>query len=316
MSTDQPAQNLPRREGFISFPTPLVSTPPSIWYEIFGLWPPAEESRPGLTLHGGPGYTHDYLLSFADLCHSPANLTVIFFDQLGSGRSTHFREKLHDEAFWTEQFFLDQVTAVVNYLRIGQAYDVIGHSWGGMLGAAHAARQPQGLKHLVIAHAPPASKFWLQKYKEFRETMPEPHHQILLETRTIESSLEPRYLEAIGAVNRRFFMTCDPLPEGLVASYEDMGKDRTATLSCLGPDEFEWTGFMASWSIIDNIVDIKCKTLVLVGTNQGVDHDEAMALWRTRLLDHSFVKFPRSKHFSHWEERSKCMEVISEFLNS
>jgi pimeloyl-ACP methyl ester carboxylesterase len=53
------------------------------WYGIVG-----EGEEPGklpvLTLHGGPGVTHDYLESMADLADGRR---VIFYDQLGCGKS-------------------------------------------------------------------------------------------------------------------------------------------------------------------------------------------------------------------------------------
>jgi L-proline amide hydrolase len=52
---------------------------------------------PLVVVHGGPGFTHDYVLSIAEVART--GRPVVHYDQLGSGRSTHLREKGAD--FWT-----------------------------------------------------------------------------------------------------------------------------------------------------------------------------------------------------------------------
>lgn len=219
------------REGFIEFKHRSVSHSCSIWYKISGPWPTAASSRPLLTLHCGPGYTHDYMLPLEDLCKAPFHFTVIFFDQLGSRRSTPLPEKLLDHDFWTEQFFLDQVTTILRHLDIGDNYDLLGHSWGGMLATIHAARQPHGLNRLVIAHAPVDSKFWAEKYHDFRERMPEHYRAILNRPRTIDSPPDAEYSEAIQEFYKRHFIKLDPIPKELARSWEVLEADPTAALS-------------------------------------------------------------------------------------
>lgn len=63
------------------------------WYGVVGNLDPAGPPGPAplLILHGRPGGTHDYLLSLADLAEG--GRPVIFYDQLGSGKSTHLPTK-------------------------------------------------------------------------------------------------------------------------------------------------------------------------------------------------------------------------------
>lgn len=84
----------------------------------------------------------------------------------------------------------------------------------------------------------------------------------------------------------------------------------------LGPDEFIWKGFMNSWSIIGEAHNIKCRTLVINGTNEGVDHEESVRIWRSELPDHEYFKFTASTHFSHFEERDLCINKIGKFLQA
>ncbi|HYU75049.1 MAG TPA: hypothetical protein VEL31_20470 [Ktedonobacteraceae bacterium] len=62
------------QEGYIAVPGGLV------WYQIVN----PGKGIPLLTLHGGPGFPHDYLEPLQQLADERP---VIFYDQLGCGKS-------------------------------------------------------------------------------------------------------------------------------------------------------------------------------------------------------------------------------------
>jgi pimeloyl-ACP methyl ester carboxylesterase len=91
--------------------------------------------RPLIALHGGPGVGSDYLFVYANMITVLYVIPVILYDQLGTGRSTHLPEKLGDASFWTTQLFLDELDNLLIHFKINNDYDLLGHSWGGMLAA-------------------------------------------------------------------------------------------------------------------------------------------------------------------------------------
>jgi pimeloyl-ACP methyl ester carboxylesterase len=82
------------------------------------------------------------------------------YDQLGIGKSTHLPEKMGDGKFWTVELFLAELNNLLSHLGIKDDYDLLGQSWGGMLGASHAILQPKELHRLVIADSPADMKMW------------------------------------------------------------------------------------------------------------------------------------------------------------
>jgi L-proline amide hydrolase len=70
------------------------------WYRISGHLDSG--LCPVVVVHGGPGSTHDYLLSVATIADD--GWPVIDYDQLGNGGSTHLPDRPAD--FWTVQLFL------------------------------------------------------------------------------------------------------------------------------------------------------------------------------------------------------------------
>lgn len=84
---------------------------------------------PLIILHGGPSGGFDYLLNYRRLADD--GRMVIFYDQYGCGRSTHFPHA--DASFWTIARYLRQLTQLIHHTGIGHGYSILGHSRGGML---------------------------------------------------------------------------------------------------------------------------------------------------------------------------------------
>lgn len=213
-------------EGFIDFAHPNVEKRLSIWYQVIGT---LQSGRPLVILHGGPGLCHQYLSSLADL--ATATRPVVFWDQIGCGKSTKLPEKLCDYTVWTEQFFLDQVTAVLKHLNIHEDYDLLGQSWGGMLAATHAALQPLGLRRLILSSTPYSSAMWTDAYKRYRDEMPEDLRNILSLTRTLATPPDPTHAAALDVFYKQHFMDLDPLPQGVLNAYADLEEDNTVWMS-------------------------------------------------------------------------------------
>jgi len=101
------------------------------WYRVTGAL--AGDKLPLVVLHGGPGCTHDYVDSIKGLANS--GRAVIHYDQLGSGRSTHLRDKGAD--FWTPRLFLDELENLTRHLA-GDRAAVQGSHQGCALGDLRA----------------------------------------------------------------------------------------------------------------------------------------------------------------------------------
>ncbi|KAF4618825.1 hypothetical protein D9613_010081 [Agrocybe pediades] len=96
------------------------------WYRVHGDIHSTDRT-PLLVIHGGPGMTHDYMLPNLKL-YENHSIPVIFYDQIGCGRSS----------FWCVDLFLDELENLVRHLGL-QRYDILGHSWGGVFVVASAS---------------------------------------------------------------------------------------------------------------------------------------------------------------------------------
>jgi proline-specific peptidase len=94
---------------------------------------------------------HNYVLPISDLAKS-GDRAVLFYDQLGNGRSTHLRDKPVE--FWTIDLFIDELINLTHQLRI-HLFDVCGHSWGGILSIEYILRRrPSNVRRFVCSNAP------------------------------------------------------------------------------------------------------------------------------------------------------------------
>ena len=106
----------PITEGDLEWTAPGLDAPMKTRYRVVGdLSTPS--STPLILLHGGPGAVSDYLFPLTTL-YTRHGIPLVFYDQLGNGRSSHLPEKKGDGAFWTEALFLDELARLLAHLGL------------------------------------------------------------------------------------------------------------------------------------------------------------------------------------------------------
>ena len=163
------------------------------WYRVTGDL--SADLTPLVVVHGGPGCSHDYLLSLAEIAQS--GRPVIHYDQVGGGRSTHLPDKGPD--FWTVDLFLCELDNLLEFFGIANRYHLLGQSWGGMLGAEHAIRRPRGLRALIISNSPASMDLWASEAKILRSEMPKEFEVALDRHEADGTTNDPEYLAATQA---------------------------------------------------------------------------------------------------------------------
>lgn len=113
----------------------------SLWYEVRG----SGRGLPLIVVNGGPGFEHSYLHCSDAWDRLAENRKVVFYDQRGNGQSSKLK---HNQACGlAEQIAdLEALRAHLGYEKV----NLLGHSWGGYLVMAYAARYPARIAHLLI----------------------------------------------------------------------------------------------------------------------------------------------------------------------
>jgi len=282
------------------------------WYLVLGDLEAARSAdgpAPLVTLHGGPGATHDYLLSMVDLAVD--GRAVVFYDQLGNGRSTHLRDR--GASFWTVDLFVRQLANLIEHLGIGSRYHVLGQSWGGMLAQEHAITQPVGLRSIVLSNTAASFSDFGREATKLRADLPPEVEATLGRHEGAGTTDDPEYQAACQVFYSRHVCRLDPWPEEVERSFTAMAEDPTVYGITNGPSEFYVVGTFKDWSVIDRLSEIRVPTLVISGS-----HDEATPALQETLLNGiggaEQVMLEESSHMPFWEERDLYMSAVGEFL--
>jgi len=279
------------------------------WYRVTGELRPDDATAPAplVVLHGGPGGTHDYLLSLADLADGRA---VVHYDQVGNGRSTHYPDR--GAEFWTVDLFVRELHNLVDRLGIAGRHHVLGQSWGGFLAQEYALTQPAGLRTLVLADTAASWADFATEAGKLRAELPEDVQATLAEHEAAGSYDDPEYIEACLVFYSRHVCRIEWPPE-VLATFEQLEQDPTVYRTMNGPSEFHIIGSCKDWQVKDRLHEIRVPTLLVSGR-----HDEATPALQRVLLDgiagSEWVCFEDSSHMPHVEERERYLQVVGDWL--
>ncbi|WP_225028489.1 proline iminopeptidase-family hydrolase [Xinfangfangia pollutisoli] len=278
------------------------------WYRVTGDLHSGKV--PLVALHGGPGCTHDYIDSLTDL--AATGRAVVHYDQIGNGRSTHRPEA--PAGFWTVDLFLAELDALLAHLGIAGRYALLGQSWGGMLGAEHAVRQPKGLHGLVIANSPSSMATWVEGCNALRRDLPAEAARALDAGDATGDYRNPAYLDASRLFYERHVCRALPWPDEVTRTFDWIDRDPTVYHTMNGPSEFRVIGSLRDWSVVDRLPQVQAPTLVISGR-----HDEAQPItvrpFAERIPGAEWVIFENSSHMPHVEERALYMQTVARFLD-
>ncbi|KAK3326115.1 Alpha/Beta hydrolase protein [Apodospora peruviana] len=300
---------------YVNFNAPGAGKPCKTWYKIVGHLESSSASPPLITLHGGPGAGHEYLAPLADLYHS-RQIPVIFYDQIGCGRSTHLREKMGDRSFWTFDLFLKELDNLIDHLKLrDRGFYLLGQSWGGMLCGLYASRRPAGLRKAIIASGPASVPLYVQGCQGLLAELPPDVRETLEDCERRGDYESETYEKAASVFYGRHVCRIDPYPDELLAGFAHLKEDNTSYLTIQGPSEFIVTGSMKNWEGWHDAHNISAETLLLNGRYDEVT-DLCMTPWFKHIPKVKWITLENSSHMAHFEERERYMQICGGFLTS
>jgi len=271
-----------------------------LFYRQFG----EPEKGEILCLHGGPGATHDYLLSMADL--AAHGYRVTFYDQLGCGRS----QVPKNITLFVPERYVEEVDEFRKKMRLGKPH-VIGSSWGGMLAIAYALKHQRNMATMTTVGGLHSVPLTIREMERMKRGLPKDVQQTLAEHEAEGDYYNPDYLKAVMAFYNKHLCRLSPWPRELTYSLDHTSKPVYGTMN--GPNEFTIIGNTRYWDVTDQLKSIKVPTLVLGGR-----YDEVSPVVAREI--HKYVRgseltiFPNSSHLPFWEEREAFMKRVLRFL--
>lgn len=287
------ADTFPSAEGMIDVPGGKV------WYRRIGTGP----GVPLLALHGGPGGISCRFEVLAPLAN---DRPIIFYDQLGSGRS----ERPSDTTLWRLPRFVEELAAVRRALNLERIH-LLGHSWGGALAAEYlVAANPTGVMSVIFSSPLISTPRWIADADSLRALLPDSIQRVLDVNEQAGTIDSPAYRAATdtfyGRHVRRLPVANEPRCEG-VASND------TIYRQMWGPTEFRSTGSLRSWTRATDLDEISAPTLFIAG-----EFDEArpatLEAFRRTMRDARLVTIPGAAHAAMREKPAEYVAALRAFL--
>ncbi len=273
-----------------------------VWYRIVG-GGAEHEDIPLLTLHGGPGVPHDYILDMADLASDSRR--VIFYDQLGCGRS----DQPNDPSLWTIKRSVEEIGIVRRELGLDKVH-LWGQSFGGLFALEYALTQPSGLVSLILASSTSSIPLWIAEANLLREALPPEVQATLVRHEQAGTMDDPEYQEAMMVFYERHVIRLNPIPEHVKRAMDQVGQ---VYYTMNGPSEFYVIGNIKDWDRTSRLAEIRVPTLITSGRyDESTPHINDVL--HKGIAGSKWVLFEQSSHMAHVEERESYMPVVRAFI--
>jgi len=278
-----------------------------VWTKRIGNNPSAKV----LLLHGGPGFSHEYLEAF-DSYLPGAGIEYYYYDQLGSAYS----DQPDEPELWELPRFVDEVEQVRKALGLDASnFYLFGQSWGGILAMEYALAHQENLKGLIISNMMSS----IPAYNEYAKNvlMPAMDQGVLQEILSYEAAGDyenPRYMELLMAnyyVEHLLRMPAADWPDPLLRAFRSYNKQ--IYVSMQGPSEMGASGKLVNWDRSADLGRIAVPTLVIGATHDTMDprHMEWMA---EAVAVGSFLLCPDGSHSAMYDDQQVYFDGLIRFI--
>lgn len=284
---------LQQKEGFVEVEGG------KIWYGIMG----EGNQTPILCLHGGPGGTSKRYYNLSELSE---DRPVLFFDQLGSGRSDHHQ----DTSLLKVENFVEQVKAIQSELGLNEFY-LMGSSWGAALALEYYLKYPEAIKGIIFSSPYFGTPMWEEDAVALVSELPDSIQVAIHEAEKDGIFDSDGYIAA-----NEYFASLHGRRKELYKHPFDTVKSEMNTFIynyMWGPSEFTATGTLKHYDNVQNLSKVSIPCLFTTGEFDEA-RPETVKKLSQMVQNARFVIIPDSGHASLNDNRPAMVAAIREFL--
>ena len=271
-----------------------------MWYRIMG----TGDRTPLLLLHGGPGGRSCVFAVLSDLA---SDRRVIYYDQLGSGRS----DRPNDLALWRTERFVDELDAVRKALDLREVH-ILGHSWGGTLATEYLLTKGQrGVRSVILSSPLISTPRWLEDTRRLRLTLPKPIQSALNKCESVETADDPVCVSANDVFEEHFVRGAKALPP--VPECEGVTGGDQVYRHMWGAGEFTATGVLRDYDRTDRLHELHLPVLFVAGRRDEAI-PETIADFQRRVPGAQMRVLENSAHATYRTETAAYVKIVREFL--
>jgi len=255
---------------------------------------------PLVVVNGGPGFDHSYLHVSDAWDRLARRRPVVFYDQRGNGRSP----ALAPGQSCTLADQIEDLEAVRAHLGAPRV-DLLGHSWGGYLAMAYAARHADRIAHLVLCDS--AAPKWSDTAFLFKDVFPEGVAR--QEALGFAETLGDRAASAASLKEYMAMLFVSPAKRDAFLAASAGFKYSLEINQALNAD-------LAKFDLNPELGKLRLPALVLSGRfDANVAPSTAYKIHRA-IAGSRFVVFETSGHLPFFEEPDAFVSTVEEFLGS
>lgn len=269
-----------------------------IWYKVTG----TGTGIPLVLLHGGPGFSSFYLKPFEDLAD---DRQVIRYDQLGGGKS----DTTSDTTVMNFAHFVAELDSLRRALGIEQ-WDVLGHSWGTMLGIEYYRAHPDHVHALVFGSPVWDVPAYEVRARQLLTTLSDSAQRAVRRAEAAHRYDDPHYQNAMNEFYGSYVWR-HPVQADLDSTMTTVNQAIYNYMQ--GPSEFTITGTFKNWKATDFLPQVRVPTLVTVGEFDEVG-PELVRGHAALIPGARFEVLPGSAHLTPWDARDANVRLVRAFL--
>lgn len=282
---------------------PVVNGKYKVWTKRMGSGPIKV-----LLLHGGPGFSHDYLEAMESFLPQ-AGIEMYYYDQLGCGNSDH----PDDASLWTLERYTQEVEEVRQALGL-EHFVLFGHSWGGILALEYALHHQEFLRGLVISDMTAGTQAYLKRTAALKLQLPP---STLVRLKALEAKQDydsPEYQKIMmDDLYPKAICRILPWPESVTRAFRLSNQKIYNQMQ--GKSEFLVTGNLKDWERWDRLHEIKVKALTIGARYDEMDPED-MKKMATLMPQGTNAYCPNGSHLCMWDDQEIYFHHLLKFLKS
>ena len=262
-----------------------------------------------LLLHGGPGFSHDYMECFDDFLPKEG-IEIYYYDQLGCGNS----DAPADTSLWNIHRYVEEVEQVRKGLGLDDFY-IVGHSWGTLLAMEYLDKYQSHVKGVVFSNMTASIGDYVDYSATLKKRLFTPRDRAVYDSLDRRKAYTtPQYTELL--MDKLYTkvicrLPLDKWPEPLTRAFKKA--NQTIYVQMQGVDEFHVTGNFRSWDFWSRLPNIKVPALVLGGIHDEMNPESMKK--EGRLLPNSRTYLcPEGSHMAMYDDQQRYFNTLTTFL--
>ena len=268
---------------------------------------------PLVIIPGGPGEAHIGYRSFDSLAKDNE---IVYFDAVGRGKS----DTATDVRQYTLARDIDDIEGLRKALHF-EKWNVLGHSYGGVVAQGYALKYPSHVSHLILANTFHSYLMWQanddNSNHEIKTNYPEVWDSLMMIRNAGAVSSDPEHMRLYSEVPYGFLYAYNPnnfLKQG-AKPYPHVFNSKLYYQMVGRDGDFVVGSDIGSFDYRKELKNLRMPVLIYGGRYDRVAIPAMMIKFKTYCPQAEFVMFEKSGHNPQVEQPDKLFPIIEKFLH-